>query len=220
MNDLLTRYKQHQSDLLLNLKTIESDVHAFLNYISNAIQECNKSHTDTITVLQKQMREMDLEMAQDKLTILQYVKEIAKLQQTIDSVKSREEELLAKITNLEDENNNFRKVSRIIAFENENAALKREMESLKKRLLPAPAAVSIDEQIAEISSETIEQMMSESSAEEEDEIGVYEKTIKGEVFYISNDDNRRVYRKNEDGSIGEEIGRLAGKNKLILNCQT
>lgn len=134
-------------------------------------------------------------------------------------------ELESKVKYLEDENCNFRKVSRIIAFENENARLKVEMESLKKRLIQKDEK-SIEDQIQELNSDIVEKIMSSDSEDgggeddEDEALDLYEKKIKGTVYYITNDDARRLFEKMSDGSVGKEIGKLEGKSTIVLiNCQ-
>ena len=225
MDDLLCKYKQHQTDLLLNLKTVESNVHAFYNYINTTIQECKQQYADALDEQHKQIRELDLQLAEATLKIQQ----MSVVERDLVESRAHEQELVAKIMQLEEENKSFRKVSRIIAFENENAALKGEIESLKRRLSPTPVT-TIDKQIADIDIDTLSQIMTNSEVgdgegevdndgdeqgDDELELDLYEKKIKGTVYYISNDSLHRVYLKNKDGSVGNDIGRLDGKHIVL-----
>lgn len=225
MDQLLSNYKNHHSDLLLNLKTIESDVHAFLNYISSAISECKASHSETRDELHRQLREMDIIVEEQKLMIYNQSKMMDQTAKATAANIKLIAELESKVKYLEDENCNFRKVSRIIAFENENARLKVEMESLKKRLIQKDEK-SIEDQIQELNSDIVEKIMSSDSEDgggeddEDEALDLYEKKIKGTVYYITNDDARRLFEKMSDGSVGKEIGKLEGKSTIVLiNCQ-
>lgn len=59
----------------------------------------------------------------------------------------------------------------------------------------------------------------EDRGNDEEGMNVYEVTIKGTEYYVSDDDNMLIYKKLEDGEIGEQVGyyqkQKTGKNKVV-----
>lgn len=113
-----------------------------------------------------------------------YQKQVATMQLTID--------------NLEEERRQFTKVSSIIGIDKQNQVLKKEIEQLHEKLnkllhaaeeapaapaAPAPAPATI-----------------------EPVPDVFEKYIKGTIYYVSTENDMTIYKKNEDGSIGPKVG--------------
>lgn len=122
--------------------------------------------------------------------------------------------LQSQVEKLEDDHRNFTKVSKIIAIENENTKLRLTIEDLKKQInlikdankKPEADEVKMNDLVAEVHEEV-----------EDDNINVREKKI-GKVIYYVDDDNK-VYIKNNDETIGDNIGVLQrmpdGKLKLV-----
>jgi hypothetical protein len=103
-------------------------------------------------------------------------------------------ELQDKVKVLEEDILHMRKVSHIVALERENSSLKEQLAKMKLSVATPPKAAMVAP------------------------LEVYEKTIKGIVYYI--DDNLTIYKKNEDDSIGESLGKLIreeGKTRVQWN---
>ena len=143
-----------------------------------------------------------------------------------------------------EENKQFLKVSQIIMYEKENTKLKREVEQLsqmiqkiKKEVVQKPLDDTTDgdqlsqvteqpaSQSVETSVEQIAIVAEEPSAiiptqeDETPEVSVYEKKIKGIVYYVSDDEHMRIFEKQDTGEIGDELGYLeltaGGKYKAV-----
>lgn len=119
---------------------------------------------------------------------------------------SRIRELEAQVSKLSDENASFRKVSRIVYFENENARLRERIEHLEAQLEAQP----------------VTKHGCDIGVGPDEVIEVYEKKIKGVLYYVSSTDGI-VYTRLGDGSVGEDVGVLAksadGRTRLVLRVQ-
>lgn len=141
-----------------------------------------------------------------------YENQFAEMQDTIMILQSDNETLKATnvcllkekislqslISNLEEENKSFTKVSKLIALENENARLLKEVELLK---------------VTKKQSKVIE-----NAYEANTEVQVTEKRIGKKKYYI--DDKNVIYEKLLDDSIGTTLGKLVydqekGKTKAV-----
>lgn len=123
--------------------------------------------------------------------------QMSQIKEKDEVIKSLQDKILA----LEDDIKNFRKVSHIIALERENSALK---EKIAKLTAPAQSA--------------------NSSLPVTPSLEVYEKKIKGQIFYVDTVDNSTVYKKNDDDTVGECVGHLVkdkdtGKTKMLWKDQ-
>lgn len=160
---------------------------------------------------------------------------IKALEQTNKSLKLANESLKNTIQSLEDEKKAFTKVSHIIAMEKENARLKNELDALQARLsrqvdvvsnTSAPTSDSTITTVEDIHNFTHETPKSEMLPTKENEqdacdeanddaaLTVYEKKIKGKVYYISSTDNT-IYERTEDGEIGRRLGVLQKQNEKM-----
>jgi predicted RNase H-like nuclease (RuvC/YqgF family) len=124
-------------------------------------------------------------------------------------LNSDKSKLESYISNLEEEHRNFTKVSKIIALENENAKLRKELEDIKQK---EHKEIRKDTLI----NKSIETKGIQDTNDDEESVEVYEKKISGVYYYV--DDSKRVYCKMTDGGIGDHIGYLesvSGKTKLV-----
>ena len=118
-------------------------------------------------------------------------------------------QLKLQLKSLEDENNNFKKVSQIIAYEKENSKLKTYIKQLEDKITKQQPNTS-----------------NNTDQDQDQDVSVYEKKINKIVYYVADDDTRRIFQKLPDGEVGEELGYLAltdGKLKpvwLKVNNQT
>lgn len=158
--------------------------------------------------------------------------------QQIEYMGRQNEEFMSTISRLqkqieavEDDKRQLTKVSNIIAIERENSRLKFEMESLKKKLatkLAAPVLtkdtvieVTEAKEVVMINDDkvAVEKCEEEADTDHEEDLEVYEKKIKNNVYYVSTRDDASVYEKDDDGAIGQKIGYLQkvnGKLKLKM----
>jgi hypothetical protein len=120
---------------------------------------------------------------------------------------------------LEDDIKQLTKVSHVIAIERnnsilnlENIKLKNEMQKLLNKNIEfleksQEEPLELQEEPLELQEELIESQ----------ELELYEKVIKGNVYYISCKDDMNIFIKNEDNSVGNNIGRIIkinGKSKI------
>jgi uncharacterized protein (DUF3084 family) len=121
--------------------------------------------------------------------------------------------LSRELENSQEEQRQLLKVSRVVAIEKDNARLRSELQQLEAKLQSlkdskkeaTPTITHSRTQTENIIGKDTETEL----CHEEDALNVREKTIKGIVYYLSDDNN--VYQKNEDESIGELLGRIDGK---------
>ena len=59
----------------------------------------------------------------------------------------------------------------------------------------------------------VEQVESDEEEEEEDEIEVIEKKLRHKIYYVTDDDDKYIYEKLDDGSIGDCVGKYNSKNR-------
>jgi uncharacterized coiled-coil protein SlyX len=52
--------------------------------------------------------------------------------------------------------------------------------------------------------------------EEEVEVEFIEKKLKGKTYYVTDDDDREIYEKLDDGEVGELVGKYNDKNRPIF----
>lgn len=124
----------------------------------------------------------------------------------------RAAELDAVVARLRDENASFRKVSRIVYFENENAQLRKRIEQLE-------AAAAGYDALSDASCGP----RCEAAVGPDEVIEVYEKKIRGTLYYVSCAEGI-VYRRLPDGSVGEDVGTLVkdsadGRTRLVLRVE-
>jgi chromosome segregation ATPase len=213
MNNSISAYIEDIQVKLSDLNTIiDKDFDSKLNNLNNTIAEL----TNKINILTTENNGLK--------TMNEY----------LNSDKVR---LQAQINNLEEDHRNFTKVSKIIALENENDKLRKELDEIKfkgtspvKKKAPFPfydtATVSPlvakietlpEKQYEPLKENIVEQQEPlKEELEEEEDIQVTEKKIGNIIYYI--DDAKKVFIKEDDGTIGNEIGFLSkinGKTKLI-----
>ncbi len=138
---------------------------------------------------------------------------------TIENLQEENSKLKNNIKALEDDILDLTKVSRIIAFENENNSLKLEIKSLKNRLELFKNKKEFnnkDIQTEQIMNDNQTQYL-ETDLQEENELTNFNiKNIKGIDYYVSKIEPKLVYEKTLDG-IGILRGTITknnGKTKI------
>lgn len=123
----------------------------------------------------------------------------------LQNANSTIRQLQETISSMEQDKREFSKVSHVVALEKENSKLRSDIESMK-RTNGMQNKPTIEQHMVvdkEVTSQPVE----------EAEIDVFEKKIKGSIYYISCQDNSTIYAKNDDGTIGSILGRLE-KDKI------
>ena len=160
------------------------------------------------------------------------------LQNHIDNYTNEINEYKNIIVKIENEQKEFNKVSHVVTLEKENAKFKKEIEALKllqklsqdkgeDKKITILSVVEEPKCVVEEPKYVVEEpkcvvdvvgVVDVVDVVDEHDIGseeiddVYEKKIKGIIYYISSKDNTTIYKKNEDETIGDIIGFLE-KNK-------
>lgn len=136
-------------------------------------------------------------------------------QVAIDERDVRIKELDAANAKLRDENAGFYKVSRIVFYENENT-------KLRKRIAELEAALALATSDCSSMASYNEGARCEAAVGPDEVIEVYEKKIRGTIYYVSSSDGI-VYRRLIDGSVGEDVGTLVkdgdGRTRLVLRVE-
>lgn len=195
------------------------------NSVINDMQTLQSRYDTSIQLLNARLRKIIMEN-QYYLTQIELLKENLKTTEiTLDTIRSENIKLLElktinedlqnelnnknslitklekNIKDMEDDRKQFTKVSHVIAMEKENARLKSELETFKNKIIPIQEAT-----ISETTSHNLELTNQEEEYTNQDE--VYEKKIKGKIYFVSKSDNMTVFEKNNDGTIGNEVGYL------------
>jgi hypothetical protein len=166
------------------------------------------------------------------------------LKATNTAVEQTQIELSSTIQRLEDENRSFMKVSKIIAVENENAKLKKDIEEMLQRrvkqfhmpkaqcsqmtqtedvdtervpVLLAHAEVQTTEEEPQTSaSPTLQSSEEEPQPFTQSVVSMKEKKIGGTLYLVDSDKN--VYNKDLNGEAGDVVGRLVsmGGSKMKM----
>ncbi len=207
MNNLL-------SDIVAKVQDVKElhnrDVE-LITALKNKLDDVIKAHNEDLDAISK--LRVGLTKLEDKNTEL--LNQVEHANHDKLNVDAKLLEALKRITELEGENHRmieenkaFLKVSQIVAYEKENAKLRKEIEHLKRQVKP-------DLVLHE------ETKIQETQEKQEPELNVYEKKIKGTVYYVSDDADMCIFMKNPDGDIGEEVGRYqldesSGKNKPVF----
>jgi predicted RNase H-like nuclease (RuvC/YqgF family) len=203
-----------ENSIKMKIDTISKDLFSLYELIEDELN----SKTEEINT---QMRELENKMKIIKLENTNLLSMNEYLQKDKDKLEKH-------ILNIEEEHRDLMKVSKIIALENENAKLKTEVSMLKDKInslkvettnpIIIPKKTTDERHIEEPFVKPIE-MSDETDIDiEKNNINFTEKKIGNIIYYI--DDNKKVFVKNDDDTIGEEIGYLKkanGRTKLIKN---
>ena len=106
--------------------------------------------------------------------------------------------LKEKISELEEDISSFKRVSQIIAYEKENARLKKQIEQLIK--------------------EQKRERERFNDLDQELELALVEITIDNIEYYVTDDKTKIVYEKLSNGDVGEELGTIV-KKKMVFKTE-
>lgn len=175
----------------------------------NELEKLKKLYSDTCIKAEEN----------DKL-ILQKNYQIASLELKIT-------ELEKMVVHLEEENKTFQKVSSIIQYDKENAKLRTQVAQLEKRIetllskeqepskittVPTEKLstnqIQTDDHLVKDDEHQDESTCGSDDNEDDNDIEVYEQKINKIIYYVTDDDQKKIFEKKENGDIGEELGRL------------
>ena len=196
-----------------------------LQNLRETIEEKTNMHNSTLETIKPIKEELDAA----KCTI-------HNLENTIKNMELQICDLSQTNERLKEENVSFMKVSQIVAYEKENARLKRIVEDLDKKLKKVHVvknelvkneivkeATTVpqnkkeemvvtkdetikDEKEAEKEEEKEEEKEKEEEEEEEEGEDFYEKTIKGKKYYLTDEKKPKVFEIDKDGNVGSFLG--------------
>jgi chromosome segregation ATPase len=211
----------------------------------NEVEDLYRTVKSRLQAMHQKMHEYKTSYAEMKKQLAQAINERNEIQKKYMENEALMSSMSRTIQILEDDIKQLTKVSHVISLERanttllaENNKLKLEVQSLKKSHATKPpshdtrpfvspisnpiyietsnVAVIHDTDKNEDTKEDTHKEPQETDAEEA-ELEVYEKKIKGEVYFVSTASDMTVYEKLSDGSIGEPKGKLtkaSGKLKV------
>jgi len=111
-----------------------------------------------------------------------------------------------------------------IELVNEVTVKKEEAPEPVKEASPAPAEEPEPEPeaspapVEEASPEPAanQQESDNESGSDEEEVSVSEKKLRGKMYYVTDDDEKQIYEKLEDGDIGDLVGKYNEKNRPVF----
>jgi hypothetical protein len=123
--------------------------------------------------------------------------------------------LQQKIKMMEEDRQEFAKVSHIIALEKDNAKLRAEIAKLN--IKRAPALVQQPLPVPQPPTEPLPPVPQAPVLESEED--VKEKKIKGVIYYVGLQSNK-IFTKSDDGDVGNEVGHIkkeGSKSVVVWN---
>jgi hypothetical protein len=137
----------------------------------------------------------------------------------IEVMSNEIQKLITQIRHMEEDNKAFTKVSQVVRLEKENTRLVMEVERLKQRLSNALSKKSNSMQSSEsgdfedsVDREKFKTDEDTQSTPDELNQNVYEKVIKGTIYYVTDDVDMVIYEKTEDETVGKRLGQLKKEN--------
>jgi hypothetical protein len=195
---------------------------------------------DVQRLITKEIDDINTKLQEEKANTTYLKKMNTEYENTIMCLQKQVEQLTVQLQASEDEQRQLLKVSHVVSIEKENAKLKKDILTLENKLnnisqlqtstsyktTSPPSSPSVypsstidtPNKMSEINSNSeIEKEMNkkdktdqeETTQDETQSMNVKEKVIKGKTYYISDDKN--IYIKNEDESIGELVGKIVNK---------
>lgn len=179
----------------------------------------NQRFVNQIEMLQEQLQTISIDMEKTKKerddVVMKY-HDIEYANQNLSKQLMEQLDLVRKYINtineLEEDKKAFTKVSHVVAIEKENARLRQEIILLKNKKTYGETHQSVkvmDEPVETITTfaenETVASVKEHQS---NNTIDVYEKKIKGKIYFVSKGEDMTVFNKRDDGSIGDPVGVL------------
>ncbi len=185
----------------MSLNKVINDLTTRLCDMHSATMECVSDLSKLIHNLNDNVSRLEQDISALKLDKHASDNAASEMKVKISTYIVENEKLQAQYRYIEEENANLVKVSQIIAYEKENAKLKLQLLQLQNMITSAVP-------------KEIEQ------TEEDQDITLYEKRIDKIMYFISDDEDKRVFIRTSQGDVGDEIGRLVilnGKQSVQLN---
>jgi predicted RNase H-like nuclease (RuvC/YqgF family) len=168
------------------------------------------SVNDTVETMTRKLVDMIDNLTNDNIVLQSSNKS---LQNQIDTLEKRVEDMSRDLLKCEEEQREFLKVSRVVAIEKDNSRLRCEINQLQEQLKQKNSDTRTQSTEAIQSTQLLQPVgggeIDNDSQEHEETFNVIEKHIKGVVYYVS--DNNDVYIKNSDETVGDLVGKIDGK---------
>jgi chromosome segregation ATPase len=216
----------------MDLEDIKNYVYLHIDSAFTKLDKIMSAHMQTISQLEANVSfyKSKCDTYEELQNKLYY--EQKELQQQVANLQKEVEAGKITISKLEEDTRNLQRVSQIIAYEKENAKLRMELQMANERIIKLNTKPQSKKEISDgsderdelderdVNGETAEcEHKAEELIEDKDEapVEVYEKKINKVWYFISDDDSMRIYRKTDEGEMGEELGQLVrdpNSNKL------
>lgn len=205
-----SRYDGMVAGLNARLKKSQIEVGDLLTKTEELTSELSNVRTENERLKQ--------ELATDKLLSQHLADTNARMTTALEEKTQLIIKLESCIKDLEQEKKDFTRVSHVVAIEKENAKLRAEINALKKKMkddVPSPEpnhTPTTDTHESPLGTEnpvdqpTEPEVTAEESTSEH--LEVYEKKIKGKMYFVSSQDDKTVYERKTDGSVGDIVGYL------------
>lgn len=185
-----------------------------MDIYNSSIQHINDMNTNFMLGIKDTLKTLTTNLFEiiNKLTIEnKEVKELNNnLKDKVISLEARLQDITKELENSLEEQRQLLKVSRVVAIEKDNARLRSELQQLETKFQTFKEQhTSINTTSVQIITNSEQITTIEQEHEQEEALNVREKKIKGNIYYVSDDNN--VYTKNNDDSIGNMIGKIEGK---------
>lgn len=161
--------------------------------------DCIKDQESHIVALTGRLDSLSITLETKERESKEFETTIEALKDTIKTLESKMASYEDEIRTLQTDHEEFTKVSQVVSLEKEVHKLKSENDILKDRI------------------ERLLKKPPQQPVEEEQSFPVYEKTIKGITYYISDNADMIIFNISEDGSVGSRVGQLIkveGKTKI------
>lgn len=217
------------------MEDIYQDISVFLTKIQNQCKTIDESYKTTLTKCKDLQHSLDILTNEN-----QYLKrENTDLNTTISKLEKQ-------IEIVEEDKRQLTRVSHVIALERENNKLKQEISQLNEKLTKQHQQqqakfdelcneinkisilsdnkeiiekdTEIDDKPTMIEKDHKEENLIVEEQEQEQELEVYEKVIKGVTYYVSCNEDMTIYKIDDEGVIGDKLGKLEkinGKTKVV-----
>ena len=157
----------------------------------------------------------------------------------LENLNSKYSELENKHEELQQDYDNYKKVSLVKSLHEELDKARHEIELLKKKLDRDQITLTIEDTSSEkevkedktleehsekekglVEEEEVEEEVEEEEEEldeDEEEVEFIEKKIRNKIYYVTDDDDKEIYEKLKNGEIGDLVGKYSGKRAKFFN---
>lgn len=145
-----------------------------------------------------------------------------RIDQAIEKISSQDNriyELESKLDTLEEEKQDFTKVSHVVAIEKENAKLRKEVMEMSSKLRAVANERLLQHQVMlnqQKQTPTTQPQEEELESESDETFEVFEKRFNRKSYFVSNDRNMYIYAKLENGEIGDKLGHCVKEGQKLV----